>query len=74
MDQLTHGNRAKTDAVAAPFHMLGRVADPEEIAAAVLFLCSGEASVITGTDLCVDRGYTAMRPEQVVPAIPKLMN
>ena len=51
MDQLTHGNRAKTDAVAAPFHMLGRVADPEEIAAAVLFLCSGEASFITDTDI-----------------------
>ncbi|MES2432329.1 MAG: SDR family oxidoreductase [Pseudomonadota bacterium] len=73
MDQLTHGNRAKTDAVAAPFHMLGRVADPEEVASAVLFLCSDEASFITGTDICVDGGYTAMGPEQAVPAIPKLM-
>lgn len=73
MDQLTHGNRAKTDAVAAPFHMLGRVADPEEVASAVLFLCSDEASFITGTDICVDGGYTAMGPEQAMPAIPKLM-
>lgn len=73
MDQLTGGNRAKTDAVAAPFHLLGRVGDPEEVAQAVLFLCSDNASFVTGTDLCVDGGYTAMGPEQAVPAIPKLM-
>lgn len=73
MDQLTDGNRAKTDAVAAPFHLLGRVGDPEEVAAAVLFLCSDEASFITGTDIRVDGGYSAMGPEQAEPAIPKLM-
>lgn len=73
MDQLTGGNRAKTDGVAAPFHLLGRVGEPEEVAAAVLFLCSDEASFITGTDIRVDGGYTAMGPEQAVPAIPKLM-
>ena len=74
MDQLTGGNRTKTDAVAAPFHLLGRVANPEEVASAVLFLCSDDASFITGTDLCVDGGYTAMGPEQAVPAIQKLMS
>ncbi len=73
MDQLTGGNRAKTDAVAAPFHLLGRTGNPEEVAAAVLFLCSDEASFITGTDIRVDGGYTAMGPEQAAPAIPKLM-
>lgn len=73
MDQLTGGDRAKTDAVAAPFHLLGRTGNPEEVASTVLFLCSDEASFITGTDIRVDGGYTAMGPEQAVPAIPKLM-
>lgn len=73
MDQLTGGDREKTDRVAAPFHLLGRTGDPAEVAAAVLFLCSDEASFITGSTLQVDGGYSAMGPEQAVPAIPKLM-
>lgn len=72
MDQLTNGNREKTDAVAAPFHLLGRVGNPEEVAQAVLFLCSDHASFITGTDLAVDGGYSAMGPEQAAAAIAKL--
>ena len=74
VDQLTGGNRAKTDSVAAPFHLLRRVANPEEVASAVLFLCSGEAVFITGTDIRVDGGYTAMGPERAEPAIPLLMS
>jgi len=74
MDQLTGGDRAKTDRVAAPFHLLRRTADPEEVAAAVLFLCSDEAGFITGTDIRVDGGYTAMGPERADPAIPLLMD
>ncbi|MFD4544516.1 SDR family NAD(P)-dependent oxidoreductase [Streptomyces bauhiniae] len=41
-------------------HMLGRTADPEEIASAVVFLLSDEASYVTGENLMVDAGYTAM--------------
>lgn len=72
MDDLSGGDRAKTDAVAAPFHLTGRVGDGIEIGRVVAFLASDDASVVTGADWAADGGYSAMGPEQAVPAIPKL--
>jgi NAD(P)-dependent dehydrogenase (short-subunit alcohol dehydrogenase family) len=40
-------------------HPVGRLGEPEEVAKAILFLASDEASFITGAILPVDGGYLA---------------
>jgi NAD(P)-dependent dehydrogenase (short-subunit alcohol dehydrogenase family) len=42
-----------------PMVPMGRIAQSEEIAQAVVFLCSDAASYITGQPLAIDGGYTA---------------
>ena len=61
IDRLIGGakNREQLEEDIKNRHLLGRFAEPEEIAASVLFLASEEASFITGTILPVDGGYTA---------------
>ncbi|CAM5718573.1 SDR family oxidoreductase OS=Streptomyces alboniger OX=132473 GN=CP975_11165 PE=4 SV=1 [Streptomyces alboniger] len=52
----TEAGRAQRMKTAVP---LGRVSTVEEIAAAVLYLCSDDAASVVGTDLVVDGGSTA---------------
>jgi dihydroanticapsin dehydrogenase len=40
-------------------HMIQRIGEPREVANAIVFLASDEASFITGENLMVDGGYTA---------------
>ena len=46
-------------ALEGPMHMLNRYGTADQVASAILFLASDEASFITGTCLMVDGGYTA---------------
>jgi NAD(P)-dependent dehydrogenase (short-subunit alcohol dehydrogenase family) len=61
-DPTSRGGAARSEADLRALidrHPLGRLGRPEDVANAIAFLASDEASFITGTCLVVDGGYTA---------------
>ena len=60
-DMLAHVAGGNKDAMSqmAAHHPIGRIGKPEEIAEAVIWLCSDKASFVTGHSLLVDGGLTA---------------
>jgi NAD(P)-dependent dehydrogenase (short-subunit alcohol dehydrogenase family) len=57
------GDREKWEPVWGRFAMLRRLGEPEEVAKAIVFLCSDDASFITATELFVDGGYNGLGSE-----------
>lgn len=57
------GDRAKWEPVWGRYSMLRRLGEPREVARAILFLCSDDASFITGSELSVDGGYSGLGSE-----------
>jgi len=58
VDRLTDGMNMKKDDLTT-FHPIGRIGRVEEVAEAVLWLCSDKSSFVTGHSLIIDGGFTA---------------
>jgi NAD(P)-dependent dehydrogenase (short-subunit alcohol dehydrogenase family) len=64
LDRMTGCDRERWAPIFGTQHMLGRVGEPEEIAHVVIFISGPGASFMTGADILVDGGYTALGNER----------
>jgi NAD(P)-dependent dehydrogenase (short-subunit alcohol dehydrogenase family) len=53
------GGTPEGETIFVPMHPIGRIGTPEEVAAAVVWLCSEQAAFVTGHVLAVDGGFLA---------------
>ncbi|MFH7806642.1 SDR family oxidoreductase [Acinetobacter sp. BSP-53] len=72
MQMISGNDRPKTDRVAGRFHVLGRIADAEEVAEALSLLCSPKAKLLTGSTIHADGGYHTLGPEATDSPIEEL--
>jgi NAD(P)-dependent dehydrogenase (short-subunit alcohol dehydrogenase family) len=57
---LRHKDMDEARRMMGPKHLLGRLGLPEEIARAAVYLASDASAFMTGSDLLIDGGYTAV--------------
>ena len=63
VQKAAQGDREKWEPVWERYSMMRRLGEPREVARTILFLCSDDASFITGSELRVDGGYLGLGSE-----------
>jgi len=65
--RMSNDSPSVADAVGAALHPLGRIGRGEEVGSVIAFLASEDARWMTGADVPVDGGFSALGPDQGVP-------